>query len=159
MPAWISCKFGLLNQHRYISFKAVPKPLTVFLSTLSMNPPPWQTNTKQLWGSSRRFVWNVGIDTSPLFSEHEVILLMGCRLCSPKFEFARQNESKNLKQFIMLFVPHYTSYHVQFISYLGVLQAIFLIFFPWSCLLLTKLLPPAMVLKHHRELLHYTKAG
>lgn len=74
------------------------------------------------------FVWDIGIDTSPLFSEHEVILLMACQLCTPKFDFALQNESKNLKQFIMLFVPHFTSYRLQFISYLGVLQAIFLHF-------------------------------
>lgn len=73
-------------------------------------------------------VWDIGIDTSPLFSEHEIILLMACQLCTPKFDFAPQNESKNLEQFIMLFVPRFTSYRLQFISYLGVLQAIFLHF-------------------------------
>lgn len=68
------------------------------------------------------------IDTSPLFSEHEVILLMACQLCTPKFDFVPQNESKNLKQFIMLFVTLLTRYPLQFISYLGVVQAIFLHF-------------------------------
>lgn len=110
--------------------------------------------------------WDIGIDTSPLFSEHEVILLMACRPCTPKFDFALRDESKNLKQFIMLFVPHVTSYRLQFISYLGVLRAIFLhfqwltvIFFSWSCTMLTKLLPPAMMLEHHRKLHHYTEAS
>lgn len=73
-------------------------------------------------------VWNMRIDTSPLFSEHEVILLMACQPCTPKFDFVPQNESKNLKQFIMLFVTHLTCYPLQFISYLGVGQAIFLHF-------------------------------
>lgn len=30
----------------------------------------------------------MGIDTSPLFSEHEVILLMACQVCTPKFDSA-----------------------------------------------------------------------
>lgn len=85
-------------------------------------------NTKQFRGVRCLFVWDIGIDTSPLFSEHEVILLMACQLCTPKFDFALQNESKNPEQFIMLFVPRFTSYRLQFISYLGVLQAIFLHF-------------------------------
>lgn len=94
-------------------------------------------NTKQFRGSCVVFfcvcvsVWDIGIDTSPLFSEHEVILLMACQLCTPKFDFALQNESKkkkNPEQFIMLFVPRFTSYRLQFISYLGVLRAIFLHF-------------------------------
>ena len=85
-------------------------------------------NTKQFRGVRCLFVRDIGIDTSPLFSEHEVILLMACQLCTPKFDFALQNESKNLEQFIMLFVPRFTSYRLQFISYLGVLRAIFLHF-------------------------------
>lgn len=132
---------------------------------ITVYPPPRQTNTKQLRGARCLFVWDTGIDTSPLFSEHEVILLMACRARAPKFDFAPQNESKNLERFIMLFVPRFASYRLQFISYLGVLRAIFLhfrrltFFFSWSCPLLTKLLPPAMVLEHHRKLLHYTEAS
>lgn len=107
------------------------------------------------------------IDTSPLFSEHEVILLMACQLRTPKFDFAPQNESKNLKQFIMPFVTGLTRSPLQFISHLGVVQAIFLHFSmaptpplpPPPHPLLTKLLPPAMVLEHHRELLHYAEAS
>lgn len=85
-------------------------------------------NTKQFRGACCLFVWDIGIDTIPLFSEHEVILLMACQLRTPKFDFALQNESKNLEQFIMLFVPRFASYRLQFISYLGVLRAIFLHF-------------------------------
>lgn len=70
----------------------------------------------------------MGIDTSILLSEHEVIILMACQWSAPKFDFAVQNESKNLQPFIMLFVARFTNYHLQFISYLGVLQAIFLHF-------------------------------
>lgn len=73
-------------------------------------------------------VWNIWIDTSPLFPEHKVILLMACQGCAPKFDFVPQNGSKNLKQFIMLFVTRLARYPLQFISYLGVVQAIFLHF-------------------------------
>lgn len=70
----------------------------------------------------------------------------------------------------MLFVTRLARYPLQFISYLGVVQAIFLHFSvlhththtpppPPLCPLLTKLLPPAMVLEHHRELLHYAEAS
>lgn len=73
-------------------------------------------------------VWNMWSDTSSLCSEHEIILLMGCQLRTPKFDFVPQNESENLKQFIMLFVTRLTRYPLQFISYLGVVLAIFLHF-------------------------------
>ena len=53
---------------------------------------------------------------------------MACQLHVKKFDFGLENESTNLKRFIMLFVPRSTSYHLQFIPYLGVLQAIFLNF-------------------------------
>lgn len=65
----------------------------------------------------------------------------------------------------MLFVTRLTRYPLQFISYLGVVQAIFLHFSerppppPPPSPLLTKLLPPAMVMEHHRELLHYAEAS
>lgn len=86
-------------------------------------------NTEQIASSALSLCsGDIGIDTSLLFSEHEVILLMACQLCTPKFDFAPRNESKNLEQFIMPFVPRFTSYRLQFISYLGVLRAIFLHF-------------------------------
>lgn len=138
----INSRFSSLFSGDMFRFKAISKSLTVFaLASLISAYHRTHLDGRKHKAVPRELcclffflcvcVWDIGIDTSPLFSEHEVILLMACQLCTPKFDFALQNESKkkkNPEQFIMLFVPRFTSYRLQFISYLGVLWAIFLHF-------------------------------
>lgn len=120
-------------QQRSACFRAVPKPLTVFVHGLLISAyhgthlfgRQTQSNSGIVlsycvkyrdWHKPPVFrAWSNSFNGLP--TVHSKVWF-----CSTKWE------QKNLKQFIMLFVTRLTRYPLQFISYLGVVQAIFLHF-------------------------------
>lgn len=104
----INSRFSSLFSGDMFRFKAISKSLTVFaLASLISAYHRTHLDGRKHKAVPRELcclffflcvcVWDIGIDTSPLFSEHEVILLMACQLCTPKFDFALQNESRKKK--------------------------------------------------------------